>query len=65
MADYHGRADAAHALGLISRVLEDIEETGEWISERETVSAFAAQANGEHCRGCSASGATGTAACCM
>src|SRR5258707_1834448 len=51
VADYHGRAHAAHVLGLIARVLEVAEQTGEWDAERETVCAFAARMHGEHLQG--------------
>jgi hypothetical protein len=51
VADYRGRADAAHILGLVARVLEDVEKTGEWDAGRETVSAFAARARGDHLQG--------------
>ncbi len=37
-------------LGLIARVLEDVEMTGEWDAEGETVCAFAARMHGEHQR---------------
>jgi hypothetical protein len=51
VADYHGRANAAHVLGLIARVLEDVEKTGEWDAERETVCAFAARVHGDQLQG--------------
>jgi hypothetical protein len=51
VADYHGRAKAAHMLGLIARVLESVEETAEWDAERETVCAFTARVDGEHLEG--------------
>ena len=38
-------------LGLIARVLEDVEMTGEWDAEGETVCAFAARMHGEHLQG--------------
>ncbi len=58
VADYHGRAHAAHVLGVIAHVLEDVEQTEEWDAERETVCAFAAKVHREHLGGCCASGAT-------
>ncbi len=51
VTDYHGRANAAHVLGLIARVLEDVEQTAEWDAERETVCAFAARMHDEHLEG--------------
>jgi hypothetical protein len=51
VTDYHGRAHAAHMLTLIARVLEDVEQTGQWEAERETVCAFVAHMHGEHMHG--------------
>lgn len=38
-------------LGLIARVLEDVEQTGQWEAERETVCAFAARVRGDPVQG--------------
>jgi hypothetical protein len=51
VTDYRGRREAAHILRLIADVLEDVENTGEWSSEDETVCAFAARVNGDHVEG--------------
>ena len=36
VADHNGQAKTAHMLGLIARVLEDVEKTAQWNAERET-----------------------------
>jgi len=48
VADYHGRENAAHMLGLIATVLDDVALVRGWGDERESVSAFTARtADGE------------------
>ncbi|TQM13644.1 nuclear transport factor 2 family protein [Pseudonocardia kunmingensis] len=42
-ADYRGRDAACHVLGLVARVLEQVERTAEWGSGDETVAAFTAR----------------------
>jgi hypothetical protein len=51
VADYHGRANAAHMLGLIARVLDDVAQSGEWGAERDTVRAFTARVDDDHLQG--------------
>jgi hypothetical protein len=43
VADYHGRENAAHMLGLIATVLDDVALVREWGDERESLSAFTAR----------------------
>lgn len=43
VADYHGRENAAHMLGLIATVLDDVAAVRGWGDERESVSAFTAR----------------------
>jgi hypothetical protein len=40
VADYHGRENAAHLLGLIATVINDVDPVRRWGGERESVSAF-------------------------
>ncbi|WP_063050890.1 hypothetical protein [Nocardia arthritidis] len=51
VADYHGRDDATHMLGLIATVLGDITETSQWRGERDGVFAFTAQVEDHHLQG--------------
>ena len=51
VADYHGRANAVHMLGLIARVLDDVEQSAEWDAERDTVCAFTARVRDDHLQG--------------
>lgn len=46
VADYHGRDDAAHVMGLIARVLEDVTPETAWGTERDTVGVFRADVDG-------------------
>ncbi len=62
VADYRGRANAAHVLGLIATVLEQVDETARWCAERDSVFAFTAQVDGGALQGvireeCDAGGA--------
>lgn len=50
-ADYAGRRDVSHMLGLIARVLQDVRAGPQWGDEYETVSAFAARFQGEEMQG--------------
>jgi hypothetical protein len=43
VADYHGRENAAHMLGLIATVIGDVDPVRRWGDEREFVSAFTAR----------------------
>jgi hypothetical protein len=43
VADYHGRGNAAHMLGLIATVLEDVAPVQGWGDGREWLSAFTAR----------------------
>jgi hypothetical protein len=43
VADYHGRESAAHMLGLIAAVLEDVDPVRGWDDGRERLSAFTAR----------------------
>jgi hypothetical protein len=43
VADYHGRENAAHMLGLIATVINDVDPVRRWGDERESVSAFTAR----------------------
>ncbi|MFI9414632.1 hypothetical protein [Nocardia gamkensis] len=51
VADYHGRADVAHMLGLIATVLEGVEQTGRWGGERDRLFAFTARVDGHELQG--------------
>jgi hypothetical protein len=42
-ADYHGRENVAHMLGLIATVLEDVAPVRRWGDSREWLSAFTAR----------------------
>jgi hypothetical protein len=50
-ADYAGRRDVSHMLGLVSRVLQDVDAGPQWGNENETVSAFTARFQGEEMQG--------------
>lgn len=43
VADYQGRANASHILGLIAGVLEEVDQTAAWGDDREGVYAFTAR----------------------
>jgi hypothetical protein len=43
VADYHGRENVAHMLGLIAAMLDDVTPVRWWGDERESVSAFTAR----------------------
>lgn len=43
VADYHGRPNASHILGLIAEVLEEVDQTAAWGDDRESVYAFTAR----------------------
>lgn len=51
VADYAGRENASHVLGLIAQVLEDVRPGPEWNAGNETVSAFTARFEGEEMQG--------------
>ncbi|WP_227981248.1 hypothetical protein [Nocardia spumae] len=51
VADYRGRANAAHVLGLIATVLDSVEESARWRDERDAVFAFTARAAGSELHG--------------
>jgi hypothetical protein len=51
VADYHGRENAAHVLGLIATVLEDVDTVRSWGDGRESLSAFAARVDGGDLQG--------------
>jgi hypothetical protein len=42
VAEYHGRDDVAHVLGLVSRVLSGVRPCRSWAGDGETVHAFTA-----------------------
>jgi hypothetical protein len=50
-ADYAGRRDVSHMLGLIARILQDVRAGPQWGDENETVSAFTARFQGEEMQG--------------
>ena len=50
-ADYAGRRDVSHMLGLIARVLQDVRAGPQWGDGNETVSAFTARFQGEEMQG--------------
>ncbi|WAL68133.1 hypothetical protein ORV05_10315 [Amycolatopsis cynarae] len=60
VADYHGRGDVAHMLGLIAGVLEGVERTGEWGDERDAVYALVARVGGQDVQGLLREERTGT-----
>jgi hypothetical protein len=51
VADYHGRENAAHMLGLIATVLDDIAPVRRWGDERESLSAFTARVDDAELQG--------------
>jgi hypothetical protein len=51
VADYHGRENAAHMLGLIATVLEDIDQGRGWGDGREWLSAFTARVDDAELQG--------------
>ncbi|MGV9680250.1 nuclear transport factor 2 family protein [Nocardia sp. NPDC003482] len=51
VADYHGRANVAHMLGLIATVLDEVAETGRWHGAGDELFAFAARAAGGELQG--------------
>ena len=51
VADYAGRENASHVLGLIAQVLEDVRPGPEWNAGKGTVSAFTARFQGEEMQG--------------
>jgi hypothetical protein len=51
VADYRGRADAAHMLTLIAGVIENLQPTRSWQADGETVSAFIGRAVGRDLEG--------------
>ena len=51
VADYHGRADAAHVLGLIACVVENVAPTAWWGNEDDAIQAFDAQVGGADIEG--------------
>lgn len=50
-ADYAGRRDVSHMLGLIARVLQDVHAGSRWGDENEAVSSFTARFQGEEMQG--------------
>ncbi|NNH71420.1 hypothetical protein HLB23_16375 [Nocardia uniformis] len=50
-ADYHGRARTVHMLTLIATVLERVDQTGRWSSERDGVHAFTARVDDHELQG--------------
>jgi hypothetical protein len=51
VADYHGRENAAHLLGLIATVLEDVSPVRGWGGEREWLIAFTARVDDDELQG--------------
>jgi hypothetical protein len=51
VTDYKGRANVAHLMGLIAGVLDELEQTGGWADQLETVAAFTARARGDQLEG--------------
>jgi hypothetical protein len=51
VADYHGRENAAHLLGLIATVLEDVDPVRRWGGEHEWLIAFTARVGGDELQG--------------
>ena len=50
-ADYAGRRDVSHMLGLVTRVLQDVRVGPQWGGGNETVSSFTARFEGEELQG--------------
>jgi hypothetical protein len=50
-ADYAGRRDVSHMLGLVTRVLRDVRAGPQWGGGNETVSSFTARFEGEEMQG--------------
>ena len=50
-ADYAGRRDVSHMLGLVTRVLQDVRVGPQWGGGNETVSSFTARFEGEEMQG--------------
>lgn len=51
VADYHGRENVAHMLGLIATVLEDVAPVRGWGDSREWLSAFTARVDAGELQG--------------
>ena len=51
VADYAGRQDVSHMLGLIAQVMKDVCPGPQWRGGGETVSAFTARFQGEEMQG--------------
>ncbi|MFY9926735.1 MAG: hypothetical protein WAK82_01915 [Streptosporangiaceae bacterium] len=51
VADYRGRGDAAHVLGLIASVLEEVECASEWAGAAGLVASFNARVDGAPVQG--------------
>jgi hypothetical protein len=51
VADYRGRAKAAHVLGLIATVLDSVDQTTGWGGEGDAVFAFVARVGGSELQG--------------
>ena len=51
VADYHGRENAAHMLGLIATVLDNVTPVRRWGDGRESLSAFTARLDGGELQG--------------
>src|SRR5947209_17275582 len=52
VTEHQGRAQAAHMVGLIARVLDVVEEGSGWQTDSETVRAFTARVGVIRCKGC-------------
>lgn len=51
VADYHGRENVAHMLGLIAAVLDDVAPVHTWGDELESLSAFTARVDDRELQG--------------
>ncbi|MEV0251494.1 hypothetical protein AB0H76_33215 [Nocardia sp. NPDC050712] len=51
VADYPGRAQTAHMLTLIATVIERVDRTGHWSSDREELCAFTARVDDHELQG--------------
>ncbi|WP_345462515.1 hypothetical protein [Actinoallomurus oryzae] len=51
VADYHGRPNASHLLGLIAELLEEVDQTGAYGDERDGVYAFTARVEDRRVQG--------------
>ncbi|GAB2681577.1 hypothetical protein ACWDYH_11375 [Nocardia goodfellowii] len=50
-ADYHGRARTVHMLTLIATVIDKVDQTGRWLSERDGLYTFTSRVDDQELHG--------------